>query len=154
MAARLITPFFLVLIMALSCAEDEGANELPKEQETETDTLNVDSTDTLSLDSTFQHCDSLYIATFHGTACCISGPTVAKPGDTLRYHYQINHRDAKVSWQIIEGDISVIGGQGSTTVTVEFGPNFTTGLIIGVGIGIKYDTLRQNCNDRVIVTRD
>jgi len=153
MAAKLISPFLLVLILALSCAEDDVANALMQEQETETDTLNVDSIDALNLDSTFQHCDSLFIATYHGTACCISGPTVAKPGDILRYHYQMNHKDAQVSWQILEGDMSIIAGQDTHTITVRFGPDFTTGLISGRGNGLKEkENVRLECYDRVIVT--
>jgi hypothetical protein len=81
---------------------------------------------------------------------------VAKPGDTVRYHYQMNHRDPLISWQIVEGDIAIIAGQNTHTVTVKFGPDFTTGTITGVGSGIKYEggTTRNSCWNRVIVTGD
>jgi hypothetical protein len=153
MATRSICLVLLVLIMA--CTEDDGINGLTGEQGTAYDTLDLGSNDTLKLDSNFQHCDSVFVATYFGTACCTTGPTVAKPGDTVRYHYQMNHRDAQVSWQILEGDISFISGQETHTVTVLFGPNFTTGLIIGEGNGIKYDdSPRLKCAERVVITAD
>jgi len=93
----------------------------------------------VSQDSNFQVCDSVYIATLHGTACCVSGPMVARPGDIFKYHYQINHSDARVKWQILEGDISIIAGQDTHTVTVLFGPDFTTGIVYADGDGIRKD---------------
>jgi hypothetical protein len=149
MVGRILAGLLLATLITFSCREDDDPKDITaEERETESDTV------ALKLDSNFQHCDSVYIATRIGTACCINGPTVAKSGDILRYHYQMNHRDAKVDWQILEGDISIISGQGMRTVTVQFGPNFTTGIIIGVGVGIKYENIPQLCSDRVIVDLD
>src|SRR5689334_15258322 len=134
MMQRVMFPFVFVLAVSLGCEDRNISNELPnveqeKEQEPATDTVNVDST--------FQSCDSVYIATSIGTACCVSGPVVAKPGDIFQYHYQINHADPHVTWQILEGDISIIAGQGTQTVTVQFGDNFTTGIVFGDGNGVQ-----------------
>ena len=149
MITRLSFPVVFALTIVVSCADDEHPSELPKEEQEQ-----EMSKDTLKVDSTLQSCDSVFIATRHGTACCVSGPKVAKPGDIFRYHYQMNHSDALVSWQILEGDISIIAGQGTHTVTVQFGANFTTGVIFGDGNGVPKQTpLRQRCTDRVIVNR-
>jgi hypothetical protein len=146
MIIKLIFPVVLVLALLFNCTDNDRPTELPnQEQKTGKDTLN--------LDSTFQHCDSVSIATSIGTACCVSGPMVAKPGDILQYHYQINHSDANVSWQILNGDISIIAGQNTQTITVQFGANFTTGIVFGDGNGVPTSTpSRQRCTDRVIVT--
>jgi hypothetical protein len=144
MVTRLIL-LFIVLAMVFSCSDDSRPNEVPR-------LAWKTGGPALSLDSTFQSCDSVFIATFPGTACCVSGPTVAKPGAVVRYHYQINYSDPHVSWQILEGDISIIAGQDTPTVTVLFGANFTTGIVFGDGNGIPQNiTSRQRCTDRVIV---
>jgi len=149
MVVRILASLLLATLIVLSCTEDDGPKDVPQDQEeTESDSVATE------LDPNFQHCDSVYIATRIGTACCINGPTVAKAGNIFRYHYQMNHRDAKVDWQILEGDISIIAGQGTRTVTVQFGPGFTAGIIIGVGVGIKYENLPQLCSDRVRIDQD
>ena len=80
----------------------------------------------------------------------------AKPGDTLQYHYQINRSDLLISWRILEGDISIIDGQDTPTVTVVFGTNFTGGIVFGDGSGLKrtVNPVRLRCTDRVIVGSD
>jgi hypothetical protein len=145
MFTRLIFPVVFALAMVYSCADNDRPNEPKLEQEVGKDTFN--------LDSTFQLCDSVLVATSIGTSCCVSGPAVAKPGDIFRYHYQIKHSDAQVSWQILEGDISIIAGKDTHTVTVRFGANFTTGVVFADGNGVPLDIpVRQRCTDRVIVT--
>lgn len=149
MAARVFASLLLVTLIAFGCTEDDELKKVTEEQEeTEDDTVTVE------FDSTFQHCDSVYIANRIGTACCISGPMLAKAGDIVKYHYQMNHRDAKVDWQVLEGDISIIAGQTTRTVTVQFGPDFTEGVVIGVGVGIKWENTPQLCSDRVIITQE
>jgi hypothetical protein len=134
-----------VAVIVWACADGDNHEDLPVvKQDAEAHTL--------SWDPDFQYCDSVYIATFHGTACCVSGPMVAKPGDIFRYHYQINHSDVRVTWQILDGDISIIAGQNTQTVTVQFGEHFTTGIVFADGNGIpKSVQTRQRCTDRVIV---
>lgn len=149
MMQRMMFPFVFVLAVSLSCEDRDVSNELTaaeqeKEQELAKGTVNADST--------FQSCDSVYVATRIGTACCVSGPVVAKPDDIVQYHYQINHADPQVSWQILEGNISIIAGQDTQTVTVRFGDNFTTGIIFGDGNGLKDGQWRLRCTDRAIVT--
>ena len=146
MAAKWIPAILFAMTMAFSCTDgNEDMAQSTVSEELRTEDVKA------RLDSTFQHCDSVHIATYHGTACCISGPTQAKPGDTATYHYQINHKDPKImSWEIREGDITIIKGQDMHTVTVQFGPNFTTGIIGCVGSGIK-DGVRNSCSDRCVV---
>jgi hypothetical protein len=136
-----------MLVMMFGCDDDNRTADVIPEPETEEDK------DTLTVDSTIQQCDSVFIATYSGTACCITGSMVAKPGDIFRYHYQMNHRDAQVTWFILEGDISIIDGQNTHTVTVQFGKDFTSGVINGQGYGIKRDDApRLRCSDRVVVS--
>jgi hypothetical protein len=144
LTSGLIVPVSFAVVF-WACADGDNHEDLPAvKQETEMHTLNPDPD--------FQSCDSVYVATFSGTACCVSGPMVAKPGDIFRYHYQINHSDARVNWQILEGDISIIAGQNTQTVTVQFGEHFTTGIVFADGNGIhKSIQTRQRCTDRVIV---
>ncbi len=145
MLQRMMLPFVFFLAVSLSCEDRDVSNELTAaEQELAKGMVNADAT--------FQSCDSVYVATRIGTACCVSGPVVAKPGSIVQYHYQINHAEPRVSWQILEGDISIIAGQDTQTVTVQFGENFTTGIIFGDGNGVKDGQWRLRCTDRAIVT--
>jgi hypothetical protein len=145
MTLKLVCPTILALIMLFSC-HDGGPIGMPEIPEEEQDS-------TLNIDSTFQHCDAAFIASPIGTRCCVSGPSVAKPGDTLTYHYQINHSDDQVSWEVREGDISILSGEDSLALTVKFGSTFTTGYIQAYGSGVK-DSIRLICNDRVIIRRE
>jgi len=146
MITRLI--FICTLVIGFSCSDEDRSKDLSAVKQEEQESI-------VSQDSSFQVCDSLYVATFHGTACCVSGPIVASPGDVFKYHYQINHSDARIKWQILEGDISIITGQDTHTVTVLFGPDFTTGIVYADGNGIPRDVAsRQRCTDRVIVVKD
>jgi hypothetical protein len=147
MVTKWIATILFATIMILSCKDDterkEGSHHSSREQ------LRMDNPLT-SVDSSFQNCDSVFIATSPGTACCMSGPALAKPGEIVTYHYQINHQDPQMSWEIREGDIIIIKGQDSPTVTVRFGPTFTGGVVGCVGSGIK-EGVRLECSDRCVV---
>lgn len=139
MLLKSICPVALALFMLFSCS-DEATHEAP---ETPVEESNLDT------DSTFVDCDSFIKEHIGiGTACCISGYIVAIPGDTTTFHYQINHPDAKVSWVILSGDISILAGKDSTTVTVLIGPDFTGGILQAYGSGL-YDQTRLICNDHI-----
>jgi|GEM_PF-3674603 len=145
MTCKLIFPAIFVSAILFSCMNNGTSPKLPTAQQL--------SRKTVQLDSTFQSCDSVFIATYPGTACCVSGPIVAKPGDIFRYHYQTNHSDPHITWQIQEGDISIIAGQSTLTVTVQFGPRFKNGVIIGDGDGISpIGGARLRCANRAVVT--
>jgi hypothetical protein len=145
MVRKLIPAVLFAMTIAFSCTDDNEDNvQITLSEEPTVENVIA------KVDTTFQDCDSVYIAAYHGTACCISGPTLASPGDTVTYHYQINHKDPQMSWEIREGDITIIKGQDMQTVTVRFGPNFTTGVIGCVGSGLK-DGIRNKCSDRCIV---
>lgn len=154
----------VALAVLLGCANHDHPEELPiVDQKFRNDTVTVDSTfmnpDTtlLKVDSTFQSCDSVFIATYPGTACCVSGLRVGKPGDIVRYHYQINFPDAHVLWKILEGDISIISGQDTQTVTVQFGSTFSKGVVYADGDGLhvfQNGSTRIRCTDRVVITDD
>lgn len=120
--------------------------DAPKEVINQMDTV------ALVIDSVF-HCDSLSIQTPIGTACCISGPTKVKPGDIAIYQYQMNHQDPSAEWVILEGDISILSGQDTRTVTVQFGPDFRGGTIQCFGFGYK-DGDKLICNDRILINHN
>ena len=145
MVAKFIPIGVFTITMALGCAENIDSD-------IQTDLNEAFSAEDFSsnVDSAFQDCDSVYTATYHGTACCISGATEARPGDIATYHYQINHKDPQMSREIREGDISILTGHNAPTVTVQFGPNFTTGIVGCVGSGVK-EGFRLECSDRCIV---
>jgi hypothetical protein len=145
MITKLIRVVLFAMVMGFSCTDDNQDSQ----RSTLSEDLRIEDANS-EVDSTFQRCDSVFIATYPGTACCVSGQTRANPGDTVSYHYQINHKDPQMYWEIREGDITIIKGQDTHTVTVQFGPNFTTGIIGCVGSGIKNET-RLKCSDRCIV---
>jgi hypothetical protein len=104
--------------------------------------------------SAYSECDSLFIATYPGTACCVSGSLQARPGDTIEYHYQMNRDYPEIQWEIRSGDITIEKGQDTHTVTVKFGPSFTKGEIVGLGIAtvpVAYSdtTTTIACSERI-----
>jgi len=145
MIKRVGFPVCLALALVFGCENDDSPNEEPKLEQLKANTLEPDPN--------FVTCDSAAMAISPGTTCCISGPVVAKPGDIVRYHYQMNHSDERATWEILEGDISIIAGQGTQTVTVRFGPNFTTGIVHADGDGLHKSIIpvRNRCEDRVNV---
>jgi hypothetical protein len=123
MAIRYLV-LFVLITSVIACTDDENTLENVEDQ--------IESNDeTSKLLSTFQTCDSVAVATSIGTSCCVSGPTVAQPGDTLKFHYQINQNDQEIYWVILDGDINIIAGANTHTVTVKIGSSFTFGLIQG-----------------------
>jgi hypothetical protein len=144
MMAKLIPVFLLATMIAAGCTDDN------KENSQSNVTTIVQTAQGIGLDSTLQLCDSVFVATYPGTACCVSGTKVAKPGDTVSYHYQINYPDPEYHWEVREGDINIISGQDTQTVVVQFGPDFKGGVIGSVGSGIKEGT-RLSCSDRCII---
>ena len=75
------------------------------------------------------------MSNYSGTICCISGPELASPGESLSFEYSSNIINPVFTWEIISGSISIVSGQNTATVTLEFGDDFTTGEILGKGDG-------------------
>ena len=124
----------------------------PANDAQESETL---KSDRLQLDASFHYCDSVAVATHSGTSCCVSGPTIAKPGDILDHHYQINQLDPQIYWEILRGDILIIGGQDTHTVTVKFSPNFISGSIQGKAKGKPVNDLPTiACEEAVNINAD
>lgn len=61
--------------------------------------------------------------------CGVSGPKCASSNQTLTYTYAGSNN---VTWTVTSGNISVAGGQGTNTVSLNFGSNFTGGVITAV----------------------
>lgn len=136
--------FVLLIHAVMACTVDEtpivGDDRIESKKETS------------QLVTNFQDCDSVAVATSIGTSCCVSGPTVAEPGDTLKYHYQINQPDQQIYWEILEGDIAIIKGKETHTVTVGFGANFTSGIIQGRARGDTVNNLpATRCEEAVSI---
>ena len=60
--------------------------------------------------------------------CPLPGSICAGPN--LSFSYFINN-SASISWAVANGDIFIIGGQGTDTVLIRTGSNFVGGQIIG-----------------------
>lgn len=151
METRLIV-FCLVMTLAFACLEDDSPKEPANDEQESENTL---KSDMLKVDASFRYCDSVAVVTSSGTSCCVSGPTIANPGDILEYHYQINQLDPQIYWEILQGDIVIIGSQDTHTVTVKFGPNFISGSIQGKAKGNPVNGLPTiACEEAVNITAD
>ncbi|MFA0964101.1 hypothetical protein AB9P05_19995 [Roseivirga sp. BDSF3-8] len=67
------------------------------------------------------------------TYCNISGSSPVAPGATKSYTYDSNINLNDVTWSIQSGDISIVSGQGTSNVTLSFGPYFNGGSIRAIG---------------------
>lgn len=69
------------------------------------------------------------------TNCDILGSSQITPGSTVTYTYSSNFTPNDVNWSVQSGSITIVSGQGTNTVTLSFGSNFTTGSIFAIGSG-------------------
>lgn len=69
------------------------------------------------------------------TTCDISGNSCGNPGSTSVLTYTSDFTPNDVNWSIQSGNISIINGQGTSMVTVQFGSNFNGGSVYAVGSG-------------------
>jgi len=108
----------ILLISSIVACTSENSN----------DEINIDKREKIE-------CDLVYVITYPGTACCITGFAEAVPGETLEYEYHSNMIDPTptIEWSIISGDITIVSGGDSSKVTVKFGDNFTEGAIRAFG---------------------
>jgi|TARA_B110000967_G_scaffold174820_1_gene187198 hypothetical protein len=89
-----------------------------------------------------------YIANYSGTICCITGSELVNPGESLSFEYNSNIVNPVFAWEVISGSISIVSGQNTSTVTLEFGKDFTTGEILGKGDGNEICTESLTINKR------
>jgi hypothetical protein len=66
---------------------------------------------------------------YSGTICCVTGSDLARPGETLSFTYSSNRNNSVFNWVVSPGSISIVSGENSQTVTIEFGSDFTNGII-------------------------
>ena len=78
------------------------------------------------------------------TTCNIVGNTSAVAGTTVTYTYTSNFTPNNVTWTITSGGISILSGQGTTTVTVRFSSNFSGGVINALGSGANNISCSEN----------
>lgn len=93
-------------------------------------------------------CDLDQIANYPGTACCVSGPVKAAPGDSLSYEYHTNLKNGKVTWTVACGSIILTNGQNTSTATFTFGDDFTEGCIQGHG-----ENEKQICSSSIRINK-
>lgn len=69
------------------------------------------------------------------TICDVLGDEIVSPGSTLVYNYTASFSPiTNVQWSASTG-ISIISGQGTSTVTLQFGVGFSGGTISAIGTG-------------------
>jgi len=69
------------------------------------------------------------------TTCDILGNFSPTPGSVVTYTYSSNIAPNVVNWSIQSGNMTIISGQGTRTVTVRLSSNFTIGRIFADGFG-------------------
>jgi|GEM_PF-2641894 len=85
---------------------------------------------------------------YSGTICCVTGSDLVTPGETLSFDYNSNIINPVFTWEVVSGSITIISGENSPTITVEFGNDFTTGMIRGKAIGDEVCTEVLTINKR------
>ena len=68
--------------------------------------------------------------------CGVTGLNCASPNQTLTYTYANSSINTNATWTIDSGSISISSGQGTNTVNLIFGSNFTGGYVTVSGAGI------------------
>ena len=66
---------------------------------------------------------------YPGTICCVTGSELASPGENLSFEYNSNTNNTIFTWKIVSGSISIVSGENSQMVTLEFGNDFTDGIV-------------------------
>ncbi|MGF1638386.1 MAG: hypothetical protein ACFCUU_15020 [Cyclobacteriaceae bacterium] len=136
----IIAGFVCLLFCIASCSRDDIT-----ENEEEFDESVCNEADSVFEGQAF--CDLEFIENYSGTACCVSGPVMASPGETLNYEYYSNISDTEVTWTVISGSIILTSGQNTPIATFEFGDDFTTGCIIGLS------TTDLQCSESLSISR-
>ncbi|WP_258098767.1 hypothetical protein [Marinoscillum pacificum] len=67
-------------------------------------------------------------------SCDINGLENVCAGSTRTYTFKpTSYVPTSFSWQVVSGNMSIVGSQSSNSVTVQFASNFTTGRLEGTG---------------------
>ena len=64
-----------------------------------------------------------------GTACCVSGVTSGNPGDVLTFKLFSNIEGPVITWFVVAGKMAVVSGEGTNTVSLQLGEDFTEGYL-------------------------
>lgn len=75
--------------------------------------------------------------------CSISGPDCGKANNILTYTYT-NTSSGTANWIVTNGDLTIISGNGTNTISLQFGPLFNGGTISVTGSGIPTCTAILN----------
>lgn len=153
----------------LSCSNDQIIKEEQK-QNLEKDPYALD--DSISIDGSLISCnaicdlgiiitetDTILFSEYDGTICCIYGPSVADPGDTLTFLYNSNLGDSSltVSWDVWEGSLTLIDGQNTPFATFVCESDFTGGSLRGWGKSPEVindsDTITIECSEIFYIVR-
>lgn len=69
------------------------------------------------------------------TNCNIPGNSCGSPGGTTTLTYSSDFSPNDINWSIQSGNISILNGQGTNTVTLQLGSNFNGGSVYAIGSG-------------------
>jgi len=87
--------------------------------------------------STDSECEAFILSVNSGTACCLSGPTRVTPGETVVYKIHTTIIDPlEVTWVIASGSMTIISGQGTSTISVKIEDDFTSGCFFMQAVGM------------------
>ncbi len=87
---------------------------------------------------------------FDGTACCIQRNSELSTSAPIVYEYFTNIVNPDITWEVVSGDIEIVSGANSSTVSVRLGSSFTSGELVGSSIGAT----GQLCSDLVVISAD
>ena len=90
---------------------------------------------------------------FDGTACCIQRNSELSASAPIVYEYFTNLPNPDVSWEVVSGDIEIVSGANSSTVTIRLGSSFTGGEISG-GATSDDNGFDLVCRDVVVISAD
>lgn len=69
------------------------------------------------------------------TWCDIGGDSCGNSNGSFTLTYSSNFNPNDVNWSILSGNISIVGGQGTNTVSLQLGSNFNGGSVYAIGTG-------------------
>ncbi|WP_428742348.1 hypothetical protein [Tenacibaculum sp.] len=118
---------FISFVLLTSCS-DENINDLKDTPQT---------TEAPSKDYSYK------------TTCDITGNSCVFPNSTNTYTYTSNFNNSNINWSVLSGDITIKSGQGTKTITLEFGINFQGGEITAQGS----DNGTLTCSDNFVISK-
>ena len=122
-----------IILSISSCNDDEDD---PMEIE-----CNYDETDSIVGSQYICYIDS----SFTGTYCCLEGTIIVSGGDTEVYEIDNNYEIIDVEWNVSDG--ITIKSQGTSSISVTFSENFTTG-----AIAANIDGLNRTCTAEICIS--